>query len=125
MATISPIPLVVVLWQDANFRGIKRAYIRDAMVGNQGFPTGFDNHTASAIGIHAGPNFDPANPQTVSFYDDYDNNHNESVLLPGAYPDLRHLSTTDPTQFVDFNDDEPREGATRGRSPPKYVTSLS
>ncbi len=64
------IPLVVVLWQDKDFRGVKRAFIRDDPNLGEGWTKGATCQAgakfegASAVGVHPGPVRGNASPHS-------------------------------------------------------------
>lgn len=64
---VHPIPLVAVLWQDVNFGGVKRIFVRDEpdFTAEPLF-----NDEASAIGVHPGPDFELNAHLTISFFQD-------------------------------------------------------
>lgn len=98
---IASIPLVVALWERPNFGGRKRTFIEAALDPgpypgdpSRSDPDLFDltscnfNDATNAIGIHPGPNFDPNEQRTVSFFADAYFQGDELCLAPGAYGDL-------------------------------------
>lgn len=98
---IASIPLVVALWERPNFGGRKRTFIEAALDPgpypgdpSRSDPDLFDltschfNDATFAIGIHPGPNFDPNEQRTVSFFVDAYFQGDELCLAPGAYGNL-------------------------------------
>lgn len=78
------IELVVVLWEHVGYGGRRVVLTEDAPdLRAYGF-----NDTASAIGIHPGPNFDPQKRYVVSFYEHPNFQGGQLVLGPGGYASL-------------------------------------
>jgi|SRR5690242_443737 len=94
------IPLVVALWENRNFGGVKRTLIEDV-------PTlwdwNFDKKT-SAIGVHPGPSFNlwTSFGPTVTFLGENPND-GSLTLGPGAWADLSLFNWNDRITAVRFN----------------------
>jgi hypothetical protein len=123
------IPLVVVLWQDVNYGGHKRIYIYNdpylgagyvergwcspepTCTGNAtGTQIGSDfNDTASAVGVHPGPNYDSyrartGHEPTVTLWTDRDYAGTPLRLAAGAYANLGDFGMNDAVSSVSFDD---------------------
>jgi hypothetical protein len=78
------IPIIAVLWEHTGYGGRRIVLTEDTPdLGVYGF-----HDMASAIGIHPGPNYDPAAKYVVSFYQHSNYGGAQLVLTPGAYPNL-------------------------------------
>lgn len=97
------IPLVLALWRDPHFGGTKRIFVDDQndlddVIWNSHF-----NDQASSVGVHPGPNFDPAAGYSVSLFSDPNYSGKEVVLAAGIYPDLRVMDFDDQVSSIRFN----------------------
>ena len=112
------IPIIVVLWEHPSYGGRRIVLTEDTPdLGAYGF-----HDTASAIGIHPGPNYDPAAKYVVSFYQHSNYGGAQLVLTPGAYPDLRYpYNFNDMISSVNFGQGIPMTGAI---SPIRVVVEL-
>lgn len=99
------IPLVLVLWQDINFGGSKRVFVSDDrnLSGNQSDNNVDFNDKASAVGVHAGPDFNAAENLTISLFSDAQFGGKELVLGEGIYPNLKNMDFNDCVSSVRFN----------------------
>lgn len=79
------IPIIVVLWQHENYGGRRVILTEDtADLGVYNF-----HDSASAIGIHPGPDYNSSQNYQVSFYQHSNYRGGQLVLTPGAYPTLK------------------------------------
>jgi hypothetical protein len=104
------IPLVLALWHDKHFGGTNLA--SEANVASANF-----NDVASSIGVHPGPDFDPASQFSVSVFSDSNFQGKELCLSAGTYPDLKDYDFNDCISSVRFN------GA-NSRNPGLYINGV-
>lgn len=93
------IPIIVALWQHSGYGGRRVLLTEDTPILSR-----FNfNDITSAIGIHPGPDFDPAAHYAVAFYEHANYGGARIVLTPGAYPSLSPWNFNDKISSVDFN----------------------
>lgn len=119
--TVLEVPLIVVLWEQVNFGGTKRLFVRDEPNLADGWTKGAIcqagakfNKKASAVGVHPGPDYDSwkarngGQEPTVFLWSEVDFGQNPSSFLlqlqTGGYPDLSVYGFNGVASSVQFND---------------------
>jgi hypothetical protein len=105
---ITEIPLVVVLWKDVHYNGVKRELVVDTP--NLDL---FDfNDATSSVGVHPGPDYarwkmeHGGREPTVTLYADVGGRGNSIVLRTGIYPDLKQFNMNDKVSSVYLSDSQ-------------------
>ena len=99
-----PIPLVVVLWQNTNFGGVKREFVTDI----DNLKTYSFNDMTSAVGVHPGPDYEawklahPNQEPTVTLFQNATGQGKALVLQTGQYPDLKIYGMNDKVSSLYF-----------------------
>lgn len=87
----SRIAILVALWEHNSFRGRRALVARDT---RHLSPFGM-NDTVTAIGVHPGPNFDPASEWVVTIFEHQGFTGRSATLGVGTHADLRQLKMND------------------------------
>jgi hypothetical protein len=102
------IPLVVVLWKDVHYNGLKRELVVDTP--NLDL---FDfNHATSSVGVHPGPDYarwkaeHGGREPTVTLYSETGGRGTSIVLRTGIYPDLKQFNMNDKVSSAYFSDSQ-------------------